>query len=105
MVRRRRVVLCVPGAVLGVLRDGVLGVPGARGKGAEPALGALENGERRRGSVRCSDGVLAVPGGCAKGAEPAWAVLGPAPRFRLAQRGLARRWPYASPTAPPAKPL
>ena len=35
-------------------------------------LGALECGERRRGSVRCGDGVLAVPG--ARGSSVA--VLG-----------------------------
>ena len=37
--------------------DGVLGVPGARGKQCQlvAVLGALDCGERRRGSVRCSD--------------------------------------------------
>ena len=82
--------------------DGVLGVPGARGKPCSARSSTASGGVASCGAATacwpCQ--VAALRAQSQRGA-----VLTPARRSRPAQRGLARRWPYASPTAPPAKPL
>ena len=89
--------------------DGVLAVPGGCAKGGEPNVWpcSARSTTASGGVASCGAAtacwlgqVAALSAGSQRGA-----VLSPARRSRLAQRGLAGDWQYASPTAPLAKPL